>query len=328
MENTINNAGSAEVSAKGKGAFDAFLNLLSLITLGWLSHAFGAVCFQLINKNLGDLNSYISSPQYYNGMLKYGIASLLVITPVYFLAINLLHSQYKKGELSHNSGIYKWLTYLMLLVSSLTIIGSLITLITSFLDGNYTLPFILKVLTVIVIASTIFGYYLYDLRRKDYAQKNKVSIIVGAVVVVAAIIAVVVGFLNVDTPIQARQRLEDGKTQEALNQTYYFINNSYYSSQKLEDSYDLKVILTGYGFSTQNIVYRKVSDQEYELCADFKAKDQVLGDKFMPWFNHEAGHQCYTINAQKEYDKTYKTIQQPAPVATPETPAATAPAVK
>ncbi len=327
MENTNLSAG-AEVSTKGKGAFDAFLNLLSLITLGWLAHAFGAVCFQLINKNLGDLNSYIASPQYYNGMLKYGIASLLVITPVYFLAINLLHSQYKKGELNHNSGIYKWLTYLMLLISSLTIIGSLITLITSFLDGNYTLPFILKVLTVIVIASTIFGYYLYDLRRKDYAQKDKVSIIVGAIVIVIAVIAVVVGFLNVDSPLQARNRLEDSRTQEALSQAYYYINNSYYSEQKLEDSYDLPAVLSGYGFASQKISYRKVSDQEYELCADFKGKDQMTGDKFTPWFNHEAGYQCYTINAQKEYDKTYKTIQQPAPVMTPETPAATAPAVK
>lgn len=327
MENT-SMAATPEGSTKGRGAFDAFLNLLSLITLGWLSHAFGAVCFQLINKNLGDLNSYISSAQYYNGMLKYGIASLLVIAPVYFLAVNLLHIQYKKGGLSHDSGIYKWLTYLMLLISSLTIVGSLITLIASFLDGNYALPFVLKVLTVIVIASTIFGYYLYDLRRKDYSKKDKVSIIVGTIVVLAAIAAVIGGFLNVDTPMQARARLEDGRTQEALNQAYYFINNSYYNDQKVQESYDLKSVLTGYGYSADNISYRKVSDQEYELCATFRGKDQNLGDKFAPWFNHEAGYQCFVINAQKEYDKTYKTIQQPAPVMTPENPAATAPAVK
>lgn len=327
MEN-ITNLKSEKVSIKGNGAFDAFLNLLSLISLGWLSHAFGTVCFQLINKNLGDLNNFISSPQYYNGFLKYGIASLLVITPVYFLAINLLHKQYKNGGLSHDSGIYKWLTYLMLLISSLTIIGSLITLITSFLDGNYTLPFILKVLTIIIIASSVFGYYLYDLRRKNYNSKDKISISAGIVAIFLVITIVIVGFLNVDSPLQARNRLEDSKTQEALNQVYYYINNSYYSSQKLEDSYDLSAVLSGYGFSTQKISYRKVSEQEYELCVNFNGKDQSLGDTFMPWFNHEAGYQCYVISAQREYDKTYKTIQQPAPVTTLETPMATAPAVK
>lgn len=324
MENNIN-SGSVEISAKGRGAFDAFLNLLSLITLGWLAHAFGAVCFQLINKYLGDLNSYISSPQYYNSLLKYGIASLIIIVPVYFLAINLLHRSYKKGELNHDSGIYKWLTYLMLLVSSLTIIGSLIALITNFLDGNYTLSFILKVLTVIVIAGMIFGYYFFDLRRKDYAKKDKISLIAGIILGIAAVVAIVGGFLSVDTPMQARARLEDGKTQEALNQVYYFINNSYYSDQKIQDSYDLKSLLSGNGYSADNISYRKISDQEYELCATFKDKDQSLGDRFAPWFNHEAGYQCYTINAKKEYEKTYKTIEQPAPVTVP---AATAPAVK
>ena len=37
-------------SYKGKGAFDAFLNLLSLITLGWMSISVGAVLFQIVNK--------------------------------------------------------------------------------------------------------------------------------------------------------------------------------------------------------------------------------------------------------------------------------------
>ncbi len=313
---------------KGQAAFDAFLNLLSLITLGWLAHAFGTICFQLINKNLGDLNSYLASPQYYEGMLKYGIASLFVITPVYFLAINLLHNQYKQGKLNHNSGIYKWLTYVMLLISSLTIIGSLITLITNFLNGNYTLSFILKVLTVIVIASTIFGYYLYDLRRKDYSKKDKVSVVIGTGVIVSVVIIVVVGFLNVDSPLQARNRLEDSKTIEALSQAYYYINNDYYLKQKLEDTYDFSSIFSTYGLINQKISYRKISNQEYELCAEFKDKGQMMGDRFTPWFNHEAGYQCYTINAQKEYEKTYKTIQQPAPVITPIIPEATAPAVK
>jgi hypothetical protein len=316
-----------EASAKGKGAFDAFLNLLSLITLGWLAHAFGAVCFQLINKYLGDLNSYISSASYYSGLLKYGIASLVVITPVYFLAVNLLHRSYKKGELSHDSGIYKWLTYLMLLISSLTIIGSVIALITNFLDGNYTLPFILKMITVIVIAGMIFGYYFYDLRRKDYAKKDKVSVIVGTIVILAVIVAIVGGFLSVETPVQARIRQEDEKVGNILSEFYYYINNSYYSDQKLQETYDFEVIFSGYDFTTDKVTYRKISDEEYELCAEFKGTgvSQFYGDKTIPWIRHEAGYQCYVINAKKEYDKTYK-INQGAPIK--EEMGATTPVVK
>jgi len=312
MENNENLTITTKNFSKGKAAFDAFLNLLSLITLGWLAHAFGTVCFQLINKNLGDINNYTSSSYYYGGMLKYGIASLLVITPVYFLAINLLHQQYKKGELNHESGIYKWLTYLMLLISSLAIIGSLITLITSFLNGNYTLPFILKILVVIIIAAVIFGYYLYDLNRKDYSKKDFVSLVVGSVVALSAIIAIIVGFLNVDSPLEARNHLEDSKIESALNQIYYYINNDYIVEKKLKDSYDFNLILNNFLVSSDKISYRKISDKEYELCADFKSKSQLIGDRFTPWFNHSAGRQCYTINAQTEYERLYKPIEKPA----------------
>ena len=44
---------------KGRGALDAFLNLFSLITLGWMSIAIGMVVFQLIDKYLGPQAAYL-----------------------------------------------------------------------------------------------------------------------------------------------------------------------------------------------------------------------------------------------------------------------------
>jgi hypothetical protein len=324
-----NNQSAMEPNKKayrGKGALDAFLNLLSLISLGWLAQAFGAVCFQLIGKYLGDIGDAYATQNFSEPFLKYGIAALIVITPVYFGAVNVLHVQYKKGGLNHNSGVYRWLTYLMLLVSSLTIVGSLVTLITSFLNGNYTLPFLSKVATVIIIAGFIFGYYLYDLRRKDYSKKDLVSIIVGSIVGVLIAAALVGGFMSVDSPAQARIKLEDSKTEQAMGQITYSIANLYGGNQKLAETYDLQDLISGSNLPTKNITYRRVSVTEFELCADFNAKAANLyyADKTYPWFNHEAGHQCYTINAKIEAEKYFK-INQTAPA---ETPAATAPAVK
>lgn len=310
---------------RGKGALDAFLNLLSLISLGWLAQAFGTVCFQLIGKYLGDIGDAYSTQYFSEPFLKYGIAALIVITPVYFVAVNVLHAQYKKSNLNHNSGVYRWLTYLMLLVSSLTIVGSLVTLITSFLNGNYTLPFLSKVATVIVIAGFIFGYYLYDLRRQNYAKKDLVSIIVGSIVGVLIAAALVGGFMSVDSPAQARIKLEDSNTEQAMGQVAYSIANLYGGGQKLAETYNLQELLSGSNLPTKKISYRRVSETEFELCADFNAKASNLyySDKSYPWFNHEAGHQCYTINAKTEAEKYFK-LNQPLPAETP----ATAPAVK
>lgn len=322
----------SESSYRGKGALDAFINLLSLISLGWLAQAFGVVCFQLINKYFGDLTAYYyySSP-FQEGLLKYGIASLIVIAPVYFGAVNVLHLKYKKNQLSHDSGIYRWLTYLMLLVSALTIIGSLITLITSFLNGNYTVPFILKVLTVAGIAGVIFGYYFYDLKRKDYAKKDIVSAVVGSIVGLLVLIMIVIGFMSVETPAQARIKAEDSQTEQALNQLVYSIANAYSGTHKLEDSYNLSELLMGSNLPTKNIVYNKVSESEFELCTTFKTKitNPYPVDKNIPWFNHEAGYFCYKIDAQAEADKYFKLNYQPTSGETiPANPAETAPVVK
>lgn len=318
---------NSDSNYKGKGALDAFLNLLSLISLGWLAQAFGSVCFQLIGKYLGDINNAYSAPYYSESFLKYGIAALLVITPVYFAAVNILHLKYKKQELNHNSGIYRWLTYLMLLVSSLTIVGSLVALIASFLDGNYTSAFIAKVFTVIIIAGMIFGYYFYDLRRHSYNKKDLVSMIMAGVTLILVVAALIGGFMSIETPVQSRMRLEDGKTEEVLAQFVYVITGNYNTTQKLADSYDFQASLGGSNLPVGNVTYRKVSGQEFELCANFKAKakNQYYSDKSYPWYNHDSGHQCYQLDAVKETEKYYKLNYQPV---TGEMPAGTATAVK
>ena len=63
------------------------------------------------------------------------------------------------------SGIRKWLTYIALLIAAGTVIGDLITFLTFFLQGELTTRFVLKVLTVVAIAGSIFWYYLGSLKK-------------------------------------------------------------------------------------------------------------------------------------------------------------------
>jgi hypothetical protein len=120
-----------EQTYKGKGALDAFLNLFSLITLGWMSISIGVILFHIIDKLFGSdkVNFYTSFSQ--EG-LKMGIASALIITPIFLIVIASLHKHYKNNTLNPQSGVYRWLTYLVLLVTALNIIGRLIQLIFQF----------------------------------------------------------------------------------------------------------------------------------------------------------------------------------------------------
>lgn len=287
---------------KGKGALDAFLNLFSLITLGWMSIATGMILFQIIDKLFSPEKVY-----YYNEFsqvgLKIGIASALIVTPIFLLVIGFLHKHYKNNVLNHQSGVYRWLTYLVLLAAALNIIGWLIKFIFQFLDGSYTLASILKILVVLLIASGIFGYYWYDLKRMDYNQKSQVSKIFFVVVVVIIVASIVGGFLLIDSPQVTRMKKRDQERVMHLNNIRSIIASDYLNTKALPVDLSAPKFSGNIDPKTNQLYeYRLIETTKYELCATFElpAEDpQKLGyTGAYPlggenWDYHKAGRQCF-----------------------------------
>ena len=58
-------------------------------------------------------------------------------------------------------------TYVTLAIAACALVGDVISLIYNFLGGELTARFLLKVLTVALIAGTAFVYYLWDLRETE-----------------------------------------------------------------------------------------------------------------------------------------------------------------
>lgn len=58
----------------------------------------------------------------------------------------------------------RWLTYMTLFLAASFLIGDFITLVYNVLGGELTTRFVLKAVTVAVLAGTTFGYYLSELR--------------------------------------------------------------------------------------------------------------------------------------------------------------------
>lgn len=286
---------------KGKGALDAFLNLFSLITLGWMSISIGMVLFQVIDKFLGPITAYYND--FSQVGLKIGIASTLIIVPIFLVVINFLHGYYKNNILDHQSGVYRWLTYLVLLIAALNIIGRLIQLIFQFLDGSYTLASLLKILVVLLIASGIFGYYWYDLKRTDYLSKSLISKIFLGGVIIVALASIIGGFLLIDSPQTTRFKKQDQDRVYALNNIKSMIISDYMSTKSLP------LDLAAPKFSNildpktnQPYEYRVISESKFELCATFElsvADSQTNGYKEAypisgeNWDFHKSGRQCF-----------------------------------
>ncbi|MFA6422247.1 MAG: DUF5671 domain-containing protein [Candidatus Buchananbacteria bacterium] len=296
---------------KGKGALDAFLNLFVLISLGWLSFSVGQLVFGIINKAFKNntFSGYGYDLSIQSG-LRMGIASAIILLPVFLIIINVLHHQYKKGTLSHGSGINRWLTYLMLLVSALTVIGSLVALLVNFLNGEYTVNIVLKIITVLVIALLIFGYFGYDLRRKEYAKRSMLSIIALILVLVFVIGSIAGAFFFMDSPKTSKLKRFDMTRSSDLSSLNGYIASKYMENKKLPDINDSQVTSFKDPETQKPYEYKVIDDKQYELCANFAfaVTDTEKYPGSEDWFNHLAGYQCFT---KKALDSNLNPVEKP-----------------
>jgi hypothetical protein len=154
------------VSGFADSARDAFLYLLSFGTLSVWTVGLGSLFFTLIEIRYADP---IFQLRYGNDRdaLSGSMAALIVGFPVYLITMRILLRDLARKPDKAESPVRKWLTYIALLISAGTVIGDLVTFVNYFLRGQFTTPFLLKVLTVLVIAGGVFWYYLAPLERRE-----------------------------------------------------------------------------------------------------------------------------------------------------------------
>jgi hypothetical protein len=145
---------------------DIFLHLLAIIALYVAAGMFLVLIFSYINLAFPDNLNY----GYYNlqseySSIRWSIATLVVVFPVYVLVSWFLNREYDKAPEKRSFRIRKWLINFTLFVAAIIILGDLVTLVYNFLGGEITIRFVLKILTVLFVAGSTFAYYLWDLRR-------------------------------------------------------------------------------------------------------------------------------------------------------------------
>ena len=122
-------------------AKDVFVHLFSIVTLYVSVFSFIALCFAYVDVSFPDALNF-----YYSGSLdviRSSMASVMVMWPA-FLGISwLMHRDAKADGERREVGIRKWLLYLTLFVTAITIVVDLITLVNYFLNGEITTRFIL-----------------------------------------------------------------------------------------------------------------------------------------------------------------------------------------
>ena len=142
-------------------AREAFLYLVSFITLYITAFSFGALIFSFIDIWFPDPLSFDG------GVPRNAIASLIVAFPIFLVITRSLKRGAAQDPERKDSRIKKWVTYLTLVIAAGVLIGDLITVLSSLLGGEITMRFFLKAFIVFTVAGSIFGYYLSDLQKEE-----------------------------------------------------------------------------------------------------------------------------------------------------------------
>lgn len=273
----------------------AFYYMLSLVTLFIMSLSLGNILFEVINKFFPDITRTI---YYYNNSgLKGSISGILISTPIFYFIMSKIYKSLKIGELKKDSEVRRWLTYFILFISSVVVIGSLIQILNNFLDGAFTMNFILKTLTVLSIASLIFGFYFNDIKREDFKSDkvNKIFFFVSLIIMTSAFIA---SFFLIESPTEARNRKLDEKIIQDFDAMRYAID-SYYSKNKtlpqnLEDIKIETINSRDLNFdNSKEYDYKITGEETYELCANFLSSnlEKTMSYSDTIW-KHDKGYQC------------------------------------
>ena len=151
-------------------AREAFMYLLLFTTLYIVAFNLGNLLFQFIDRAFPDPGSSLPET-YFRQAIRFSVSSLIVALPVFLYMSRLTNRATNLDPNKRASPVRRWLTYLTLFVAACVLIGDFTSLVYSFLGGELTVRFVLKVLTVGVIAGTVFWYYLSDLRRDEKEVK-------------------------------------------------------------------------------------------------------------------------------------------------------------
>lgn len=289
---------------QNNNAKDFFLNLSATVTLYIVVGSLISLLFTVINKAYPQITS---GYQYYSSSsISWPVSMLVVFSPLYIWLMWIIN----KNLLAVKSTIHKWLTYLTLFLAGGFLVGSLVTTFYYFIDGQeLTVGFLLKVVSILLVAGSVFLYYLSDVREKLTTQNRKYWRVYALVLVLASIVW---GFVVLGSPATQRLYKYDEQKVNDLSNLSSNIENYYMNQGVLPDSLNG---LTNYYLpqvDSQNKPYEyiKTGDLTYTLCAEFnlKSKDYGRGMSYMYGYQfseYEAGRYCFdkTVNENMIYKR-------------------------
>lgn len=191
--------------------------------------SFITLIFAYIDQAFPDALSQASYYDPYSGSIRFAMASLIVLVPVTILLLQLIRKDISREHGKADLWVRRWAIFLTLFLAGLAIVVDLITLINYFLGGELTTRFVLKVVTILLVASAVFMHFLADYWGY-WIQFPKRALSVGIASAILVVLSIISGFFIIGSPAQVRlQRFDGQKVSDLQNIQWQIIN--YYQTK-------------------------------------------------------------------------------------------------
>jgi len=230
--------------------------------------------------------------------------------------MRLWFKQFRQDEAKVESRLTKWVTYLVLLVAAVTMVGDLIATIYTFLQGEISGRFFLKALTILVVAGMIFGFYYLERKKVQYRADIPRSTfkLFGWVLTGIVLVGLVLGFSVAGSPATGRMYTFDAQRTDDLQRLSRCIGNFAQVYQRLPNTLDELEQSSQFSYCAGQrdpetgapYTYRvtqpmqqvglNTAEGTFSLCADFALAKS--GDYYptetAKWHDHTQGRACDT----------------------------------
>lgn len=285
----------------GPGPRDVFMYLLSTAGLYAILLSLGAIIFRLIDITLPDpaIQAFINE-----SALRFPIAVLIVIFPVYVWMMHRLQNEAMHDPAKRNMKTRKWTFYLTLALAGVVVVIDLISLILRFLEGDLTGRFILKVVAVLLLGAGTFFYYQWNLRKDIPISRDAKGRFVLWGLIVLVIATIVAGLIVVGSPSQERERRIDSERVNDLSNIQFnlieYWNDKGMLPENLIDIEDevLGIMIPVDPETGDRYRYEKTGELSFRLCATFGTASSELSvaPRYYPGeqnWEHEEGETCF-----------------------------------
>lgn len=283
------------------GAMVAFyVSMFSFITL----------LFEYINNAYPDAVSdgYYVDP--YSGGIRFAIASLIVLFPMFLILMRIIRNDITKHSEKKDLWVRRWALFLTVFIAGAAVAVDLITLINSFLGGELSTRFVLKVAVVLLVAGGTFLHFMADVWGYWLIfPKRARSVGFGAALVV--LLTIIAGFFIMGSPSEIRKQKQDDQRLQDLQNIQYQIVNYWQQKESLPTTLaDLRDPLSGTMIPVDpktgaSYTYTRNSPLDFTICATFERAGSDPSTATKPMiaestvtgaaenWAHDAGEQCF-----------------------------------